>query len=339
MSLFDQLARSLLNTSEKSSRSLFNSSVALSTDIGIVRGENQDRVIFARVKPHGPYGPINLAVVSDGMGGMESGAACATLAVAGLIDALANGPSSGSLSYSLEHAAHAANEAVYREFSGKGGATLSAIAWRANQDALTLNVGDSRIYHQREGSIDELSRLTVDDTMSEAFGGEGKGLIQFIGLGKGLKPHVRIAQRSGVVIATTDGVHFIDPDFFGEVVRNASTPKSKADRMIALARWLGGPDNASIAVIDLDKFPHQSSVNDAQVEIWPCGAEQTCIWMAPQPPRPTPQREAHTEKDQPTKVPSKSVRKRKSASKKAKEEAQGRLQIEVDVVEDNDADS
>lgn len=344
MSMFDQLVPFLFEVSDKTSLSLFNSSVALSTDLGLVREENQDRVIFARVTPHGSYGPISLAIVSDGMGGMASGGACATFAVAGFINALVTERSSGSLAYSLEHAAHAANEAVFKEFGGKGGATLSVIAWCADQDAFTLNVGDSRIYHQSEGFSGDLKRLTVDDTMSEAFGGNGKGLIQFMGLGEGLKPHVRSAPRKGVMFATTDGIHFIDPEFFAEVVRKASTPKSKADRVTALARWLGGPDNASIAVVDLDAFPQRAATNGSLIELWSCGSGQSRVWMTPPslPPPPAPPQPLHEVgkgKGASRKGQSKSAGKKRSSSKKAKAEAQGRLQIEVDVDEGTDADS
>jgi len=45
---------------------------------------------------------------------------------------------------------------------------------------------------------------------------------------------------------TSDGTHYIDQQIFKTVIEKADDANRAAERLLALARWLGGPDNASI---------------------------------------------------------------------------------------------
>lgn len=193
----------------------------------------------------GRVAPFAAIAVSDGMGGMIDGERCAVLALATFFRELVNNRQL-SLESRIRTATLSANAAVFRFAGGKGGATLSAILIDRTGQGVLVNVGDSRIYAVSHD--DQLQRLTVDDTLEEAFGGHGRELVQFVGIGDGITPRVT-SFRPGFdqLILTSDGVHFIPPDLLQNIILKAKDPRRAADRLLALARWLGGPDNATIA--------------------------------------------------------------------------------------------
>src|SRR3954447_10412825 len=89
----------------------------------------------------------------------------------------------------LQHAAKAANEAVYRAFSGRSGSTLSAVIVHHDGRVLGINAGDSRIYGVTASK--DFVQLTRDDTLAEYLGQDARAnihqnrLVQFIGMGEG----------------------------------------------------------------------------------------------------------------------------------------------------------
>jgi serine/threonine protein phosphatase PrpC len=208
------------------------------------------------------------------MGGLQDGATCAALAVATFAAKLIDGRH-GPIDEVVNDAARAANDAVYSAYRGKGGATLSAVIVSPNGAGLGVNVGDSRVYAPlRNHPERKVLRLTTDDTMKEAFGSEGDGLLQFIGVGSGLKPHLFEVDPIHLVVITTDGAHFVEPKMFAEIIARSPDPKAIVERTVALSRWLGAPDNATVAAIDIQRVQSSSDPNLAEgAEIWTGGSE------------------------------------------------------------------
>ena len=139
---------------------------------------------------------------------MRDGAKCATLALSSFFYALTL-----YRSYELEKRATAAisyaNDAVFRFACGNGGATLSAILADHKAHPIIVHLGDSRIYSFGDGAT--LKRLTTDDSLAEAVGGHGRDLLQFVGMGKGMQPHIApIPNDARQLAITTDGIHFIE---------------------------------------------------------------------------------------------------------------------------------
>jgi serine/threonine protein phosphatase PrpC len=238
----------LKNASEQRSTQLvLDQKIVLTTDVGLTRTENQDRVAVLFFRPDNPLlKPFICVALSDGMGGMINGAECATIAIAELFSSLIGSTeSSGFLK--LKQGVLKSNVAVYTYANGNGGATLSAILIETNGIAYYANVGDSRIYAVPNDKSD-LVRVTIDDTLQEAFGGQGRELVQYIGIGAAMVPHVDLLPRYlQSVFVTSDGAHYFDANVFKEIILQADNPKRASERIIALARWLGGPDNATIA--------------------------------------------------------------------------------------------
>jgi serine/threonine protein phosphatase PrpC len=132
-----------------------------------VRESNQDRLIAFRAGPSGSDSPFACVAISDGMGRMVDGEACALLTVATLAVHLI-AKRRVPLSERLDAAARAANKAAFRHASGRGGATLSALVFGAYGHIWFANVGDSRIYAVTQDRR-AVVRLTIDETMEEAF--------------------------------------------------------------------------------------------------------------------------------------------------------------------------
>jgi len=114
-----------------------------------------------------------------------------------------------------------------------------------------VNVGDSRIYGF-DDNHSEVIRLTVDDNLKDSFGGDDSRLVQFMGIGRAMLQKVaQLPKDSNRLLMTSDGTHYVDQQIFRTVIEQADDAQRAAERLLALARWLGGPDNASIAALNI----------------------------------------------------------------------------------------
>jgi len=275
--LNDKLVRWLSRpTSDRGANIVTGLPITLITDVGMVRKENQDRVVAMKVNTTTASSkPFAVVALVDGMGGMWNGSECAIRALSAFLNTLIRFRHKMPLER-LELAADIANMALYEISKGRGGATLSAVLVTSDQGAFTLNIGDSRIYAVVTGDRgEEVTRLTIDDSLEEIVGGNGKDLLQFVGMGVGLKPHVKVVpQNAKRILVSSDGVHFIRHDTLCDSLLYARDTKDVAEQLITLATWRGAPDNASLAVTSLPEFSKCLSENEETgIEIWdPYGA-------------------------------------------------------------------
>ncbi len=285
--LADWLSR---RTLPSGTRRVASVAAAVASEIGSVRDENQDRAVVARFAGAKGCSCVVLAV-ADGIGGMRDGANCASLAISSFLAALyARSQSSSDVESWLGRAAADANSAVFDRYDGFGGSTLVALVVRGNQPTFWLSIGDSRVYRSNV-HLRNLQQLSVDDTIAGQLQIGLRGeleqsqLLQFVGMGKHLEPNIdRLAvEISGSVLLTTDGVHFLDaPDgVLGSVVNNAPDPGACVKRLVELAKWCGGPDNATAAMIDLSpKSEAEQEVPSGCLEIWDAFGELQVIESA-----------------------------------------------------------
>lgn len=266
---------------DKSVGSTTRPSIAIATDIGLVRKENQDRVACMRFNPKAGQGlPFFVIALSDGMGGMKDGGQCAVRTISTFFSSLVR-YRDVSLVERLQNAAIEANFNVFDYSGGHGGATLSAVLISLDGSAITLNVGDSRIYAESGSNKKTLERLTVDDSLEEMVGGHGRGLLQFIGMGEGIRCHIKyVAPEFDKLLLTSDGVHFISHATLEDVFVNASEPFQIVSRLSALARWSGGPDNASLAVLSIAKIEGDLQESDSEsLYFWDSFSELNILWL------------------------------------------------------------
>lgn len=246
---------------------------AVASDVGVVRQENQDRVALVRGSDR-TGSTFILAALADGIGGMKKGAECAALTLGTFIDSVVTEAQYGSDPRDwLARACARANRAVWTRQAGEGGSTLAALLLVKGGRPLWVSIGDSRVYEACDGKLRQLSR---DDTLEGQLGkpiegGRRSELLQFVGIGEGLEPHIEAVQpeAGGTLLLTTDGVHFIEADFLARVIQNAPDLGLCARRLTEVAKFLGGPDNASVAALSVDALHADPEAQmDSTFEVW-----------------------------------------------------------------------
>jgi len=252
-------------------------SAGIASEVGNVREENQDRSIIVRGRDRSGR-DYAIVVVADGIGGMREGARCASIALASFVAAIndrANSENEFGTNW-LRYAAESANAAVHMCLRGDGGSTLVALIVRVGDETASwLSIGDSRVYRS---SDKQLIQVSVDDTIAGQLGKDATGLeqsklLQYVGMGQDLEPHVGTLNTSTIsdVLLTTDGVHYLASrtDWLGSIIHNAADPGIGVKRLVDLAKWCGGPDNATAAIV---RFPieweREERLLNSVLEVW-----------------------------------------------------------------------
>jgi protein phosphatase len=253
------------------------------TDIGPVRSSNEDNFLIDEA--------LGLVMVADGMGGHAAGA----VASAGVLEALrgylqAHGAPGGAAQGGerlelhspdpdatwsdptmhavglLHDAIEAANRELYAQNRARNcrdgdgmGATLTGF-WRPGADApLTLfHVGDSRLYRQRGGRLEQ---LTHDQTLYQQAVDAGvihnlparNVLLQAMGPAPKVTPEVRtqLAEAGDLLMLCSDGLHgsVAHADIEAVLaVATAQTLEAACRRLIAVAKECGGRDNITVVL-------------------------------------------------------------------------------------------
>lgn len=256
---------------------------AIGTSIGLVRTENQDRALLARFNGDSPNNSFLLLALCDGLGGMVEGGKCAEVALSVVITYLLENPNEASAS-GLRSALLVANQEIYKLFQANGGTTIAAVLVPKTNPATAASVGDSRIYIQpRDGALKQLSaddsiagelnRLGVKrdiEPNSDLFGGR---LTQFLGVGPEMEPHLYPLQRDlqGKLLMTSDGAHGAHQSVIQALVANATNAQAAAQRLIQLATWTGGRDNATVICGSLEAILHGPDSGSSEknlLELW-----------------------------------------------------------------------
>ncbi|SKA87404.1 Serine/threonine protein phosphatase PrpC [Pseudomonas extremaustralis] len=241
-------------------------SVAIGTNIGLVRSRNEDRVAVAQISA--ADGEIYFVVlVCDGVGGTEMGDVAASIAVTAFLEELAHNRSRLPLTTLLPLLVRRVDERVREALRGKGATTLSAFIATGYGEVAATNVGDSRIYAwsplkdrlaqiSRDDTMEnELSELAIKDPSALRFRGFGGSLSQAIGEEARTANDLRITLldpellNDGVVLAT-DGAWKGAEDGFNALLKKAPSSTAAVNRVLSLSSWAGGVDNASIVVIE-----------------------------------------------------------------------------------------
>jgi len=250
---------------------------AIASEIGNVRNENQDRAVIVRGTDRQGKGYVVL-VVADGIGGMQDGTKCASLGIAAFISelSLASKISSKKPIDWMRRAMHFANKTVYHNFKGRGGTTFVAVLLRLGEKPIWVSAGDSRLY---VFGLKGIKQISIDDTIAGQLGkigtvpAEHSKIIQYVGMSQDFTPHVETLDCYGeqALLLTTDGVHFLadNPNWFSNIIQHSSSVGTAAKRLIDLANWCGGPDNATIAIITLPVILEDLTLeDDYSLEIW-----------------------------------------------------------------------
>lgn len=221
------------------------------TDIGRVRDNNQDAVLCLD----------RVVAVADGMGGHPGGEVASSLALA-LLEAAFTGRSL----HELQAAVRAANRAIAdraetsSQLEGMG-TTLCAVGATGDGRLAVVNVGDSRAYLMRDGSLRQLTEdhsVTADLvrrgelTEQQAIDHPDRSVLTRA-LGTGPTVDVDGAIHSALpgdrLLLCTDGlVNEVPVEEVRSVMEAMDDPGAAAEALVEQALSNGGSDNIAVAV-------------------------------------------------------------------------------------------
>lgn len=239
---------------------------ALQTDQGQVRDHNED--FIAAWEPNEQERSLfdgRLYILADGAGGMQAGEVASSLAVEQTLDHFRAHSEAADDGLRLYGAMCAANDAL-RELMAQDGAegrmatTMVAVAVRG-AGVTIANIGDSRAYHLRNGTLRQVTRdhslvaRLVEEgviTAEEALTHPRRNVI-FASLGSDRQPQIELfelqLEAGDQLLLCSDGLtnHVRD----GELAQilNEHEPQAAATALIELANARGGTDNISVIVI------------------------------------------------------------------------------------------
>jgi PPM family protein phosphatase len=242
--------------------------IACKTDLGRVRENNEDKYEF-----YAPEEPALLAsrgsvfVVCDGMGGAEAGQIASELTTKTFIDVYMNHPAAEQET-ALRSAVAAANRFVVDVAravpSRRGmGTTLSALVLVQDQ-AYTVQVGDSRVYRLRDGALEQLTEdhswvdeavkrgmITAEEALTHPY---RHVLTRAVGTEEEVAPDVvlRNLKAGDIYLLCSDGLlNHVADDQIAEHLRSYC-PSEAVWKLVGLALVNGGSDNCTIIVVRVD---------------------------------------------------------------------------------------
>jgi PPM family protein phosphatase len=242
---------------------------AVRSDLGLVRGNNEDSV----------YAGPRLLAIADGMGGHAAGEVASKIVI-GTMEPLDDDRAPGDLIAAMREAVLEANnriaDAVEQDKNLDGmGTTLTALRFAGSQVAL-VHVGDSRAYLLRG---DVLSQITHDDTYVQYLVDSGKltpdeakdhprkSVILRALRGAEVEPDVSIreARDGDRYLLCSDGLSdVVSTETIFETLRIPDAQEC-ADRLVELALRSGGPDNVTVIVADVINARPGDIIDDVPV--------------------------------------------------------------------------
>ena len=226
------------------------------SDRGLVRSNNQDSV----------YAGPRLLAVADGMGGHAAGEIASKIVIAALAPLDDDEPSDDLLGQ-LREAVEAGNGAISElvsndpELDGMG-TTLTAILFAGSRLGL-VNIGDSRTYLMRNGSV---TQITHDDSFVQSLIDEGRItaeeanthpqrslLLRALTGHDSIEPtlNLREVRPGDRYLLCSDGLSGVISHETLTEAMHIRDPQTCADRMIELALRGGGPDNVTVIIADV----------------------------------------------------------------------------------------
>jgi serine/threonine protein phosphatase PrpC len=202
----------------------------------------------------------HLILVADGLGGHVAGDVASGV-VAEAVRRYDQAVKPERLAAMLGRAVKDANDAVAKRVAADPelatmGSTLVAVL-HAGASAVLANVGDSRAYLLRDGT---LQRLTEDHVVgnlvwkAEYVPGLPERLSRWLsGRPDGVSPDLRRLDLhpGDRLLLCSDGLSsYVSPEPIQEAMAEAADPGQVADRLVKLALEVGGPDNVTVIVAD-----------------------------------------------------------------------------------------
>ena len=234
------------------------------TDKGLVRQENEDA--FAVDQERGIY------IVSDGMGGEMAGEVASRIVSEVLpkflikeLEGLENPADQGFID-KVDSAIVSLSAAVHQASKGKPnlegmGATL-VLAVIKGAKALIANVGDSRAYLLRKGTIEQITKDhsvvqylidagEISKTEADEHPLRGQ-LLRCMGMQGAAHPEcflLDLKPRDKILLCSDGLTDMLTDENMRRIVASTRTPKSACAKLVSAANGIGGVDNITALVI------------------------------------------------------------------------------------------
>jgi PPM family protein phosphatase len=251
--------------------------VAGKSDVGCVRINNEDN--FGYDSRYGIY------VVCDGMGGQAAGEVASKMAVDVILnyfrDAAASGkyqqvgePREGASEQckALASAIRLANRSIHeagQKQVGTAGMGSTVVAALIHENSLCIaNVGDSRIYLMRQGSIQQLTQdhsLVMEQfrrgyiTREQAEQSQMQNIIlRALGSEESVEPDIEdlVTLADDVLVMSSDGLtKYIRDEEILKIVTSSQSLEEGCNKLIQTARQRGGDDNITCLLLKVVQQP------------------------------------------------------------------------------------
>ena len=227
------------------------------SDVGLVRKLNEDSMLSRPM--------LGIWVVADGMGG-HSGGDFASQTIIGQFKLIDKNLPAAALMRTVRQSLFTSHDLIKHEAESRGGHTIgsTAVSLILSQDHFVcLWVGDSRLYHCREG---EVSQLSSDHTLVNEWVEEGKitaeeaeshphgnVITRAVGVGDELeidkiRGHYEPGDR--FMLCSDGPTGYMDQADMKDTLANAPMA-GIAQRLIDGALAGGGRDNVTVIVVEV----------------------------------------------------------------------------------------
>lgn len=237
------------------------------TDAGSTRADNEDAIAHIEAK--------GVAVLADGMGGHNAGGVASRQTVAAVLKRIENyldsrrgTPTIDEAREQLHGAIAEQNRFLFEEAANlpghEGMGCTLVVVWLVQAQALVANVGDSRCYHLRNGTLSQVTRdhsfvqFQLDHGLvseEDVRGGQCKNyLLRAVGTANKVAADFFALdlEPGDVLLAVSDGVteKFRHEALQGKVLEALSSPQP-ARALVQAAMDSGSRDNVSVQFIQV----------------------------------------------------------------------------------------
>ena len=239
-------------------------SCAGDTHVGVVRSGNEDS--FLLDFEHGVF------VVADGMGGHAAGEVASEMAVHIISKELGvlRGLSDAAASERLRTAIRTANQAIFErtlaEVDKRGMGTTTTVLVLFARRYLIGQVGDSRAYLLRQGTLHQLTKdhsyvqeqvdaglLTPEQARTHPY---SNVITRCVGANEDVVPDVYFGtlEEGDVILLASDGLTgMLEDDQLAKILSESGNPETWVNRMIAEANRRGGLDNITAIIVRVEQ--------------------------------------------------------------------------------------
>jgi serine/threonine protein phosphatase PrpC len=203
---------------------------------------------------YGDLGEAGIYVVADGVGGHTDGGLASRAIVQMLSEVALSADTLDARVEIVEQALQSVNGALWRESRQRGervviASTVAALMLAENY-AVCLWAGDSRIYVNRAGHLYRLTRDHNEANSTHPLSGHGEALTRAVGSSEDLNLErlVTTAEPGDKFLVCSDGVTKVMSD--GDLARFLEDPlEGLAARIIAAVVEKGGNDDATAIIV------------------------------------------------------------------------------------------